>query len=163
MFFLRMLQGNPAATFVLLGDSEQAIDFQDQVEPILKKYIGEETVNPHYLINLRDLHFGLNGIDGRVNEYVKGDMNQLRLFVVVAVLILAMACFNYINISTARSMKRTKEVGIRKSFGALKKQISWQMLTESFLLVISAFLLSMIWIYLLLPYFKTAVKRSELG
>lgn len=66
-------QGDPAATFVLLSDTEQAADFQDQVVPILKKYIGEESVNPHYLINLRDLHFGLNGIDGRVNEYIKGE------------------------------------------------------------------------------------------
>jgi len=147
-------QGDPAATFVLLNDPELAGGFRDQVEPILKKYMEEETVNPHYLINLRDLHFGLNGIDGGINEYVRGDLKQIQLFVVVAVLILAMACFNYINISTARSMNRTKEVGIRKSVGALKRQISFQMLTESFLQVIFAFLLSLIWIYFSLPYFN---------
>ena len=147
-------EGDPAATFVLLRDSEQAESFQDQVVPILKKYIGTETVNPHYLMNLTDLHFGLNGIDGRVNEYVRGDMNQLKLLAAVAFLILAMACFNYINISTARSINRTKEVGVRKSVGALKRQISLQMLTESFLQVFFAFLLSMVLIYFLLPYFN---------
>ena len=147
-------EGDPATTFVLLNNVADAIDFPTQIEPILQKNLGkDELINAHYLINLLDLHFGSNGIDGRVNEFIKGDRNQIRLFVIVAFLILAMACFNYISITTARSVKRSKEVGVRKAMGALKGQIKWQFLTESFLQVGFAFLLSIGWIYLLLPYF----------
>ena len=147
-------EGDPAATFVLLHEPEAALDFTAQLEPILQKHLGKDGLaNPHYLINLLDLHFESHGIDGRVNEFIKGDRNQIRLFVIVAFLILAMACFNYINITTARSVNRFKEVGVRKAMGALKSQIKWQFLTESFLQVGFSFLLSIGWIYLLLPYF----------
>lgn len=146
-------KGDPAATFVLLNDAKEAINFPQQIKPILQKHLGdEEAINPHYLLNLYDLHFGLNGIDGRVNDYIKGDIKQVQLFVLIAFLVLAMACFNYINLTTARSIKRTKEVGIRKSIGALKGQISSQFLTESFLQVLFAFILSLGWMYGLLSY-----------
>ena len=147
-------EGDPATTFVLLHDAEAAGDFTAQLEPILQRHLGKDGLaNPHYLINLLDLHFGSHGIDGRVNEFIKGDRKQIRLFVIVAFLILAMASFNYINITTARSVNRFKEVGVRKAMGALKGQIKWQFLTESFLQVGASFLLSIGWVYLLLPYF----------
>ena len=147
-------KGDPATTFVLLHDAEDAVDFTARLEPILQRHLGNDgLINPHYLINLFDLHFGSQGIDGRVNEFIKGDSRQIRLFVIVAFLILAMACFNYINITTSRSVNRFKEVGVRKAMGALKGQIKWQFLTESFLQVGASFLLSIGWVYLLLPYF----------
>jgi putative ABC transport system permease protein len=147
-------EGDPAATFVLLHDAADADNFSAQVATILKNHNTDaEEINPHYLINLWDLHFAIVGVDGRINEFVKGDKSQIRLFVIVAFLILGMACFNYINITTARSIKRSKEVGVRKAMGALKGQIKWQFLTESFLQVGFSFLFSIGWIYLLLPYF----------
>ena len=147
-------EGDPAATFVLLNDAGDADEFSAQVARILQNHLTDaELINPHYLINLLDLHFDIRGIDGRINEFVKGDRSQIRLFVFVAFLILGMACFNYINITTARSIKRAKEVGVRKAMGALRGQIKWQFLTESFLQVGLSFLVSIGWIYLLLPYF----------
>ncbi|MCR9249136.1 MAG: ABC transporter permease [bacterium] len=148
-------RGNAATTYVLLDENNNQAQFESQIEPLLEKYLGtDDPINSHYLIGLLDLHFGSNGIDGRVNKYVKGDLQKIKLFTIIAIVILAMACFNYINITTARSIRRTKEVGIRKSIGAIKSQITWQFLTESFLLVFVSVLLSVILIFFVLPYFN---------
>lgn len=148
--------GNGAATFIELHDASKSSDFSKDIVPILKKNLNSSNqVNPHYLVNIHKLHFESNNIRGSVNEFVKGDIKQIRLLGIVAFLILFMACFNYVNISTARSINRTKEVGIRKSIGAKKNQISQQFLTESFLQVALAFFLSIGWVYLLLPYFSS--------
>lgn len=146
--------GDPAATFVLLGEGEDPERFEGEIIPILEKYIGkEEYLNPHYLVNLEELHF-TGGIDGSVNRYLKGDISQIRILILVAAAILIMACFNYINITVTRSIKRSKEVGVRKSMGAFKDQIAKQFITESFLQVFIAFLISIFWVYLILPYFN---------
>lgn len=144
--------GDPAATFVLLKEAKDASLFPASAQQLLEKYLKKEKVNPHYLLNLRDLHFGSDGIDGRINNYIKGDKKQVNMLAGVALLILVMACFNYINITTSRSIRRSKEVGIRKSIGAQRQQLTGQFLTESFLMVFFSFILSIVWIAYLLPY-----------
>ncbi len=149
-------RGNPATTFVLLRDPEAAPQFHQQIEPLLRRNLGEDReINKHTLVNLLDLHFNSGHIGGNVNRFVKGDTTQVKMFVAVAVLVLIMACFNYINITTARSVKRTKEVGIRKSIGAQRRQISGQFLLESALQMLFALIISIGWIYFLVPYFNT--------
>ncbi len=147
-------RGDPAATYVLLEDASWAPDFRQDADQLLKKHLEADQVNPHYLVNMGDLHFGSNGIDGRINYYVKGDEEQVQLFTLVALLILLMACVNYINITTARSIKRHKEVGIRKTVGALRIQLISQFLVESFLLVLVSVLLAIGLAYWILPYFR---------
>ncbi len=149
-------RGDPAATYVLLESPEQAANFSEDMQILLSKHLDEgEAINRHFLINLWDLHFGSNGIDGRVNRYVKGDLRQIKTLAGIAFLILAMASFNYINITTSRSVKRSKEVGIRKSIGAFRTQLMGQFLTESLLMVLIALTMSFAWTYLLLPYFAS--------
>ncbi|MEM8893734.1 MAG: FtsX-like permease family protein, partial [Bacteroidota bacterium] len=155
-------QGDPAATFVKLDDPTNAIQFQEQVQDILAKYLKEDEVNPHRLINLRDLHFSLAQVDGQINHYVRGDQGQLNLLISVASLILFMACFNFINLLTARSINRSKEVGIRKSIGATKGQVFTQFITESSMQVALSMILSIGWLFLILPYFQR-LTGVELG
>lgn len=147
--------GDPAGTFVLLKNANDAALFPAYADQLLGKYLEKEDMNPHYLLNLCDLHFGLDGIDGRINNYVKGDIKQVKMIAWVALLILLMACFNYINITTSRSIRRSKEVGIRKSIGAQRQQLTGQFLTESFLMVMCSFFISMIWVAYLLPYLSS--------
>ncbi len=148
-------QGDPTGTFVLLKDPKDEALLEEGIKRVLSKNIGDENaINRHYAINLYDLHFGLNGVDGQLNAFVKGDMGQVRVFAVIALLVLAMACFNYVNIATARSLRRTKEVGVRKSIGARKDQLRTQFLTESFLLVIISFIVSAGLAMITLPYFN---------
>lgn len=145
--------GDPVATYVLLNDPKDKELFETKTATMLGKYLNKEDINLHYLIGLLDLHFNSHGIDGRVNRYVKGDFFKVQFLIIVGAIILLMACFNYISISTARYIKRTREVGVRKAMGAHSKQVAAQFLIESFLMVLFSFILGMVFTNFLLPYF----------
>jgi ABC-type antimicrobial peptide transport system permease subunit len=83
-----------------------------------------------------------------------GRIEYIRLFGIIGVFILLIACINFMNLSTARSEKRAKEVGIRKAIGSQRKQLVVQFLTESLFTSFLAFLLAVILIQVLLPYLK---------
>ena len=76
------------------------------------------------------------------------------LFGIIGVFVLLLACINFMNLSTARSEKRAKEVGIRKTIGSLRWQLISQFLGESLLMVASAFALSVLLLQLILPFFN---------
>ena len=83
-----------------------------------------------------------------------GNIVNVYIFSIVAVFILLIACFNFVNLTTARSAERAKEVGIRKVVGAGKLQLARQFIGESVLLCVIAFLLSVLFSALLLPLFN---------
>lgn len=149
----RSWQGHAVSTFVVLNDEANVKSVTDQIQTIVANNLETEDVNRFYLLNMLDLHFGSNGIDGRINQHFKGDIGRVRLFMIVAGIILLMACFNYVNIATARSAKRHKEVGIRKSIGAFRSQLIVQFLVESFLLVSISVLIAVALSYFLIPLF----------
>ncbi|HEU4634422.1 MAG TPA: ABC transporter permease, partial [Flavisolibacter sp.] len=95
-----------------------------------------------------------NGINtGGMIAYVK-------LFAIIAVIILLIACVNFMNLSTAKSEKRAKEVGIRKTLGSERKQLLLQFYSESLIFSMVAFLLALLAVYLLLPAFNTLVNKQ---
>ena len=147
-------KGDPVATYVLLKDAKDKELFEAKVATMLGKHLDEKDINRHYLLGLLDLHFDSHGIDGRINEYVKGDRAKVKFLIIVGSIILIMACFNYISISTARYIKRSREVGVRKAMGAHSRQVAVQFLIESFLMVLASFGLGMLFTYFLLPYFN---------
>ncbi len=86
---------------------------------------------------------------------IAGFIEYVRIFTVVGILVLLIACINFINLTTARSEKRAKEVGVRKAIGSGKKELIFQFLIESALLTFIAFLFSIVFVQLALPYFNT--------
>jgi ABC-type antimicrobial peptide transport system permease subunit len=88
-----------------------------------------------------------------------GMIEYVRLFSIIACIILLIACVNFMNLSTARSEKRAKEVGIRKTLGSAKSQLILQFLFESLILALIAFVFSLIIIFLLLPSFNLLVNK----
>ena len=84
-----------------------------------------------------------------------GFIEYVRMFSVIGILVLLIACINFVNLSTARSEKRAREVGVRKTIGSQKKDLVIQFLTESFLLTLMAFILSLVFVQLALPAFNT--------
>lgn len=92
-----------------------------------------------------------------------GRIQFIWLFLIIGVFVLMLACINFMNLSTARSEKRAKEVGIRKTVGSLRRQLIGQFLSESVLVALVSFLFSIIFVVLLLPLFnKLADKHIQL-
>lgn len=83
-----------------------------------------------------------------------GSLRRIYTFSVIAIFILVIACVNYVNLTTARSMRRAKEVGMRKVLGAKRGDLVKQFLTESFLMTAMAFILAFTLCYFLLPAFN---------
>ena len=97
--------------------------------------------------------------DFKDGKNVGGMIEYVRMFSIIAIIILLIACVNFMNLSTARSEKRAKEVGIRKTLGSAKKQLIFQFFTESIILSFFSFLLSIIMVYLVLPSFNMLVDK----
>jgi putative ABC transport system permease protein len=83
-----------------------------------------------------------------------GGLSTVRMFMIIAILILVIACINYVNLSTARSMLRAKEVSLRKIVGAARAQLFMQFITETTLLFVFAIAISLALVYFLMPAFN---------
>jgi putative ABC transport system permease protein len=105
--------------------------------------------------------FGL-GLQRLTDIYMvhMGRQKYVWMFASLALLILFMACVNYINLSTARSARRAREVGVRKALGAQRAQIVWQFFSESALLTGMALLLGLVLVFMLLPAFNDATGKA---
>lgn len=89
-----------------------------------------------------------------------GRIQYVRLFTWVAIVILLIACVNFMNLSTARSEKRAKEVGIRKTLGSMRKQLIFQFVTESVLMAIFSFILAILFMFLLVKPFSQLLNQQ---
>jgi len=106
---------------------------------------------------MKNWHLYNNYVNGKEKE---GFMEYVRMFSVIGILVLLIACINFINITTARSEKRAREVGVRKAIGSGRKELIFQFLTESFLLTIISFLFSILFVQLALPAFNQLTGTS---
>jgi len=104
-----------------------------------------------FLHPMNDWHLRSNWEDG---VHTGGPIDYIWLFGAVGVFVLLLACINFMNLSTARSEQRAKEVGIRKSIGSMRRQLIQQFLSESLLVVVFAFLLSIVLVTAVLPLFN---------
>ena len=116
-----------------------------------KKYYG------YFLQPLLDIHLNTEVIDGLS---VKGNKTYIYVFFSIAIFILLIACINFMNLSTARFVNRSREVGIRKVLGSNKKQLIFQYLGESILISLIALVLAILIIKAILPVFSTLCSRQ---
>ena len=89
-----------------------------------------------------------------------GGIQYVWMFGIIGLFVLLLACINFMNLSTAKSEKRAKEVGIRKTVGSLRKQLVIQFFSESFLTVAFAFILSILVVWLSLPFFNQVADKQ---
>ncbi|MEL6942110.1 MAG: ABC transporter permease, partial [Bacteroidota bacterium] len=108
----------------------------------------------YFLDPIKDIHLysNINFEPGK-----NSDIRYIYLFTSLAFIILLLAAINYMNLATARSARRSKEVGVRKVLGAKKGQLIYQLLGESFLLTLLSFLLAIALASFLLPFFNNLV------
>ena len=90
----------------------------------------------------------------------QGNIQYVRIFTLIAVFIIFIACINFMNLATALSASRAKEVGIRKTAGALRRQLTMQFILESMLLAFLSLGLALGLVYLVLPFFNTLASKS---
>lgn len=110
-------------------------------------------VTGDWLQPLEEIHF----TKGIRNDVANGDKSTIYIFSAVALLILIIACFNFMNLSTARAMKRAKEVGLRKVMGAFRHQLIRQFLGETLIMVSIALVLGIVLLELMVPMFNSLV------
>ncbi len=147
-------------TYVLLKEGASADGLAGKLQAVLTKNLPERAHEYQlYLQSLSDVH--LKSSDVQFTEaFVISNEQSLYLLVIIAFFILFIACFNFINLSTSRSLERVKEVGVRKVLGAYRKQLHWQFFGESFLLCITAVFIALIIIKLCLPAFNQTINSS---
>ncbi len=89
-----------------------------------------------------------------------GDISYIYIFMSVALFMLIIACINYMNLATARSVSRAREVGVRKVMGSQRIQLIAQFITESVVIALTALVLSVILVYALLPFFNQLANKT---
>lgn len=149
---LKSWNNNNFPTYVQLNRNSNPADVDGKLDEIVKKYKGENDYTKFRLEAMHRIH--LHG-DRNFELSNNSDIRYVYLFAAIGFFILMIACFNYINISTAQSAKRAKEVGLRKVVGANRGQLIRQFLTESVLFSAAGFVLAVILAELTLPVFRT--------
>jgi ABC-type antimicrobial peptide transport system permease subunit len=144
---------NSTSTYVLLKDGTKLSDFNKKIKHLRKKHEGGEEMET-FLYPFSRMHL-FGNFEGR-NES-GGLIDGIRLFAIIAIFVLVIACINFMNLSTARSEKRAKEVGIRKTIGAGRFSLLVQFLGESLLVSFISFLVGIGIIFIMLPWFNNLV------
>jgi len=150
---------NPVHTYVLLPERYAASDFDQELKDFVVKHF------PERLRDLNELHTqALTGIHLQSNLYQEIEPGRsessIHIAISIAAFILLIASINFVNLTTARSTQRAKEVGMRKVMGSTRNKLIFQFFSESILVCMLSFLLSMVMILLLLSPFESLVETK---
>jgi putative ABC transport system permease protein len=153
-------------TYVKLKDGYQKRDFEYELNEYTNKQIREFVEREELSIKgysnfsleeIYDVHFNTSLLYDNPENI---DKLYLYVFAIIAGFILLTASINYVNLATARSLKRAKEIGVFKVLGAFKKQLSLQYISESLILTTLAFILALSLVELLMPQFNILVDKD---
>ncbi|MGE5943919.1 MAG: FtsX-like permease family protein, partial [Flavobacteriales bacterium] len=148
--------GGNTRAYVQLSENTNIDEVSSKIENIIIDN-GEESVkrdyNPKVFLHPMSKWHLYGEFENGVN--VGGRIDDLWLFGIIGFFVLLLACINFINLSTARSEKRAKEVGVRKAIGSNRYQLINQFFSESILVSIMAFIFSTLLVFLILPYFNS--------
>ena len=150
---------NSVKTLVLLKPGVSESSFDKKVKDITISHTkgADQSTTKVFTQPLNDYWLYSKEENGK---YVGGRIERVKLFAIIAAFILLIACINFMNLSTARSEKRAKEVGIRKVVGAQKGSLIAQFIGESILLAFIAGMLAIIIVQLVLPAFNQLVQKQ---
>lgn len=164
---------NMIYTYFLLKDGFTKNDADAGFVQLVEKYVSPEVKQSMgvsfdelkaqgakyqwYSQPIKDIHFDTKLM---IDLEPGGNRSYIIIFSIIAVFILVIACINFMNLSTARSANRAKEVGIRKSLGSSKKYLIFQFIGESIFVTLVAMILAMILVKLLLPEFNNLIGKQ---
>ncbi|MDR6942927.1 ABC transporter permease [Mucilaginibacter pocheonensis] len=154
--WLKPWGNNLTETIVQLSPSTHPAE----VNKVLKSYLStkvDKAVNQCFLFSMNDWHLRSNFVNGVQDG---GAIKYVKLFSMIAVIILLIACINFMNLSTARSEQRMKEVGVLKVMGANKISLIGKFISESVLLSFISMLCAVVLLYLLIPFYNDLVQKE---
>jgi len=148
--------------FVQLNDhaTEKSVDAKIK-NVVISHFTDENTlksIKPEVIVQPMSKWRLYNDFENGVNS--GGFIKYVRMFGILGLVVLLIACINFMNLSTARSEKRAKEVGVRKAVGSNRKQLIRQFLSESLFISILAFLFALAIVALALPYFNKLTEKE---
>lgn len=143
-------------TYVLLNKSTDEAQLEKGFPQFMDKYMGKDMARMGAkqgltLTPLSDIYFESASDFDNVKH---GDKKVVYIFLSIAVLILLIACINFMNLSTIRAVERSKEVGLRKVMGAMRNHLIWQFIGESILLTSISCIFSMALLQLCMPFYN---------
>jgi len=145
----------PNADVKNLEKQISAVDLEHSFNPSAYKTGGN-----YFFIALKpllDIH--LRDQDAQYNLSKGGNIEYVYIFLAIAIVILLIACINFMNLSTARSSNRAKEVGVRKVLGSARGNLIWQFLTESTLVTLASTIIAVGLAWILLPFFNQVADK----
>lgn len=159
---LSFATNNMFYTYLQLKPGSSAASLQAKFPAFLDKYAGNDLKamgfsKEQFLVQLPDVHL-YEGLTNNVTP--QGSVTYLYILASIALFTLLIACINFMNLSTARSSKRSSEVGIRKVLGAERKSLIWQFLGESVIMSLIAFAAAIVITLLLLPAFNAVSGKN---
>jgi putative ABC transport system permease protein len=154
--WLTSWDSNGPPTYVLLREGTDAAQVSEKIKDFIKSKKKDAQVEL-FLAKYSDQYLNEKWENGKL---VGGRIEYVRLFSFVAVAILLIACINFMNLSTAQAARRAKEVGVKKSVGAERNSLIAQFLTESLVVALLAFIISLLAVWLFLPIFNVITEKQ---
>ncbi|MCE7995450.1 MAG: FtsX-like permease family protein [Roseivirga sp.] len=149
-------KNNAPSTFVVLKEGSDIDAFNAKIVNVIKENNGEPNVTP-FAVLYSDLYLNGKFENGRPTG---GKAASVRLIGLIAFFILAIACINFMNLSTARVSRRIKEIGIKKAVGASRKTLMLQFMSESVIMAFISLVMSLAIVWLVLPEFNSITDKS---
>ena len=149
-----------AYTYVLLDKNNDIKSVEEVIPTFVEQYLGDNPQKRNFRLQpLREVYLDSENVEFGISG-IKGDNYYVYIFLAIGIFILLIACINYINLATAKSMQRAKEIGLRKVSGAGRGQLIVQFLCESMLITFIAFMFSVGLTDLLMPFFNQLSGKS---
>ncbi len=150
-------ENNSFQLYAMLQPDVNPEEVNKAIASLVKENTTEQEESSLFLYPMNQWRLYTKFENGKV---AGGMIFYVRLFTGIAIFILLIACINFMNLATARSESRAREVGIRKSIGSRRKELIWQFLGESLVITFLAFLVAMLIVELVLPLYNILVDKN---
>ncbi|MBV6647053.1 MAG: ABC transporter permease [Cyclobacteriaceae bacterium] len=161
--FDRQFGSNYLNTYLVLNENVDLAQMATKFPDFLLENSGREDITERYKLfvqPLDEVHLRSTDIEHDYNNHRKFNGEYIRIFVLVGIFILLIASVNFMNLTTARASGRAKDVGVRKSVGAVRAQVFSQFLVESAFLAFMAFILAVLLTVIALPFLNDLIDRQ---
>jgi len=151
---------NFTQTFVQVAEQGDIKSISAKIKNVKSDNVGKEEQNAQWVVFLQPMRKWNLYNEFRDGINTGGGIRYVRLFSLIGGFVLLLACINFMNLTTARSEKRAKEVGVRKTVGSHRWQLIGRFFAESYITVLLAFLLSLLLVLVFLPFFNEVADKK---